>query len=114
MPDRRFPFDENVDPATVEQLDAAAVGAEHVRDALGKGADDREDVLPYARETGRIVVTSGVTDFAGLPADAYVGLALPYDEAMPAHRIVAALTATIEAYDGRDSFRGREVLDDWA
>lgn len=56
MVDWRFLLDENVDPATVEELDAAALNAEHVRDALGEGADDRADVLPYARETGRIVV----------------------------------------------------------
>lgn len=114
MPDWRFLLDENVDPATVDQLDAAAVDIEHVRDVLGKGADDRGDILPYAVETGRIVVTSDVTDFAGLPADAHAGLVLLYDDAMPAHRIVTALTAMIEAYDDRDSFSGREVLDDWA
>ncbi|WP_458190863.1 hypothetical protein [Haladaptatus sp. NG-WS-4] len=34
------------------------VRAEHVRDALWQGADDEDDVLPYAREHNLVVVTS--------------------------------------------------------
>jgi len=60
MNEWRFLFDENVDPKTVPYLRKEGVHAEHVRDSLWLGADDREHVIPYAREHDLVVVTSDV------------------------------------------------------
>jgi len=62
----RFLLDENIDPKTATYLEKDGISAEHVRDALWQGADDEADVLPYARDHERIIVTSDVKDFGGL------------------------------------------------
>ncbi|PSQ22506.1 hypothetical protein BRD06_10095 [Halobacteriales archaeon QS_9_67_15] len=56
----RFLLDENIDPKTANYLEKESVNAEHVRDALWQGAKDEQDVLPYARNEARIIVTSDV------------------------------------------------------
>lgn len=109
----RFLLDENVDPQVATYLDKEGLSVEHVRDALGQGADDEDDVLPYAREHDRIVVTSDVTDFAALPSTAHAGVVLLYDDTMPAYRVASALIAMVDAYPHRDAFPGREELDAW-
>jgi predicted nuclease of predicted toxin-antitoxin system len=68
MSEWRFLLDENIDPKTATYLRKEEVHAEHVRDALWQGADDEDDVLPYAREHDLVVVTSDVKDFGDLPA----------------------------------------------
>lgn len=110
----QFLLDENIDPKVATYLDKEGVSAEHVRDVLGQGADDEDDVLPYAREHDRIVVTSDVTDFGELPSGAHAGVILLYDDTMSAYRVAAALINMIDAYPGRDAFAGREELDAWA
>ena len=40
----RFLLDENVDPKVAAHLENEEVVAEHVRDALEEGADDKTDV----------------------------------------------------------------------
>ena len=87
--------------------------AQHVQDALGAGADDESDVLPYACEHGLIVVTSDVTDFGDLPTKQHAGVVLLYDDTMPAYRVAAALIALVETYPDRDAFPGVEALDAW-
>ncbi|PSQ57685.1 hypothetical protein BRD22_01065 [Halobacteriales archaeon SW_8_68_21] len=109
----RFLLDENVDPKTTTYLERADIDAEHVRDALWQGAADEADVLPYAREHDRIVVTSDVSDFGDLPADAHAGVVLLYDDTMPAYRVASGLITMVDAYPDRDVFGGREELDAW-
>ena len=46
MVEWRFLLDENVDPKTAHYLEKEGIRAEHVRDALGQGANDETDVLP--------------------------------------------------------------------
>ena len=87
---------------------------EHVRNALWQGADDEEDVLPYAREHDLIIVTSDVKDFGDQQANAHAGIVLLYDDTMPAYRVASALLAMVDAYPSRDEFTGREELDPWA
>jgi hypothetical protein len=110
----RVLLDETVDPAVATALRTETIHVETVRDALGLGADDEADLLPYAREYDLVIVTSDVTDFAPRPDDAHAGLVLVYDDTMPAHRVTAALRAMIDAYPDRDAFDGQEILDDWA
>ena len=87
--------------------------AVHVRDTLGQGADDEADVLTYARDKDRIVVTSDVKDFGSLPREAHAGIILLYDDTMPAYRVAAALITMVDTYPSREAFEGREELDAW-
>lgn len=52
--------DENIGPEVATCLDKEDLLAEHVRDALGQGADDEDDILPYAREHDLSLVISDV------------------------------------------------------
>ncbi len=94
-------------------LEKEGIHAEHVRDALWQGADDKADVLPYAREHELIILTSDVKDFGGLPSGAHTGVVLLYDDTMPAYQVAAGLITMTDAYQNRDSFGGREELDPW-
>lgn len=105
-----FLLDENVDPKTTRYLRKEGVDAEHVRDALWLGADDRSDILPYAREHELVIVTSDFR-FADRLETGSVGVVVVYDDTMPAYRVTGGLLAMVDAYTGRDSFPGREVLD---
>ena len=109
----RFLLDENIDPKTATYLEKEGINAEHVRDVLRQGADDKEDVLPYAREHELIILTSDVKDFDGLSSDIHSGIVLLYDDTMPAYQVAAGLITMTDAYQSRDSFGGREELDQW-
>jgi predicted nuclease of predicted toxin-antitoxin system len=110
----RFLLDENIDPRTLNYLEGDDVDVEHVGDALGYGADDVAEILPYARERDRIVVTSDVSDFGALGQHDHAGVILVYDDTMSGISIAAGLRAMIDTYGEPDQFVGREVLDDWA
>lgn len=109
----RFLLDENVDPKTATYLEKEAIHAEHVRDALGLGVDDEDDILPYAKNEDLIVVTSDVTDFSDLNPGEHAGVVLLYDDTLPAYQVAAGLLTMIDAYPDRDEFAGYEILDDW-
>jgi len=109
----RFLLDENIDPKTANYLEKEGANAEHVRDALWQGAKDEQDVLPYARNEARIIVTSDVKDFGGLDADQHAGIVLLYDDTTPAYQTASGLLSMIDAYGDRERFGGREELDAW-
>ncbi len=109
----QFLLDENIDPKVATYLQKADVSAVHVRDVLGQGADDEADILPYARERDRVIVTSDVTDFVPLRNDEHAGIVLLYDDTMPAYEVASALITMIDAYPDRAAFQGREELDAW-
>ena len=111
--DWRFLLDENIDPKTARYLEKEDVYVEHVQGALGLGADDTEEILPYARENDLIVVTSDVSDFGRLDPATHAGVALLYDDTMRAYRIATGILTMIDAYPARDSFPGYETLDPW-
>ena len=113
MAEWQFLLDENIDPKVATYLGKEDLFAVHVRDTVGQGADDEDDVLPYAREHGLIIVTSDVKDFGALPNEAHAGVVLLYDDTMPAYRVASALITMVDAYPGRDAFAGREELDSW-
>ncbi|WP_435067194.1 DUF5615 family PIN-like protein [Haloplanus sp. C73] len=102
-----------VDPKVATYLDKAGLFAVHVRDTVGQGADDEDDVLPYAREHDLVVVTSDVKDFGRLPSEAHTGVVLLHDDTMPAYRVASALITMVDTYPSRDDFAGREELDAW-
>jgi len=109
----QFLLDENIDPKTATYLEKEGIHAEHVRDALWQGADDEEDVLPYARDHQLIIVTSDVKDFGGLPSATHAGIVLLYDDTMSAYLVAAGLMSMVDTYPNRDGFGGREELDPW-
>jgi len=109
----RFLLDENIDPKVATYLDKEDLFAVHVRDTVGQGADDEEDVLPYAREQDLIIVTSDVKDFGALPSELHAGIILLYDDTMPAYRVASALITMVDTYSNREEFAGREELDAW-
>jgi len=113
MSDWQFLLDENIDPKTATYVEKEGIHAEHVRNSLWQGADDQEDVLPYAREHELIVVTSDVKDFGRLPPETHAGIVLLYDDTMPAYQAAAGLITMTDAYQNRYSFDGREELDPW-
>ena len=111
MGEWRFLLDENIDPKTATYLQKEAIHAEHVLDALGQGADDEGDILPYARAHDLVIVTSDVADFGALLAEAHAGIVLLYDDTLPAYRVASARIAMVDAYPSREAFAGREALD---
>lgn len=74
-----FLIDENLEPQIAVFLEKEDVRAEHVRDSLFAGADDEADVLPYACEHDRIIVTNDLKDYRDLPESAHEGVVLVYD-----------------------------------
>ncbi|MBX0297469.1 DUF5615 family PIN-like protein [Haloarcula nitratireducens] len=110
----RFLLDENIDPKVATYLDKEGLFAVHVRDTVGQGADDEDDVLPYAREHELIVVTSDVKDFGALSSETHTGVVLLHDDTMPAYHVASALISMVDTYPSRNAFRGREELDAWA
>lgn len=113
MTEWRFLLDENIDPKVATYLDKEDLFAVHVRDTVGQGAGDENDILPYAREHELIVVTSDVKDFGGLSTEAHAGIIILYNDTMPAYRVAAALISMVDTYPSRDAFTGREELDAW-
>jgi hypothetical protein len=113
MSEWRFLLDENIDPKVETYLTKEDLFAVHVRDTVGQGADDEDDLLPYAREHDLIIVTSDLKDFGPLPSEAHAGIVLLYDDTMPAYRVASALITIVDSYPGRDAFAGREELDSW-
>lgn len=109
----RFLLDENIDPKTGSYLRKEGVHVEHVREALWQGADDVDDVLPYALENDLIVVTSDLQDFDRLEPDTHAGIVILYEDTTPAYQIAAGLLTMVSAYRSRQQFAGREVIDDW-
>jgi len=113
MSEWQFFLDENIDPKVATYLNKEQVFAEHVRETVGLGADDEDDILPYIREHDQILVTSDITDFAPLSANAHSGIVLLYDDTLPAYQVTSALLAIVDAYQSRELFTGHEVLDEW-
>jgi predicted nuclease of predicted toxin-antitoxin system len=114
MSEWRFLLDENIDPKVANYLEKENLFAVHVRDTVGQGADDEDDVLPFARENDLVVVTSDVKDFGALSAEAHTGVVLLYDDTMPAYQVASALLTMVDTYPSRTAFAGREELDAWA
>lgn len=108
-----FLVDECVEPDVAYRLDGRRITAEPVKDALWLGAKDFSDVLPYARENDRILVTTNVTDFRGLDEDEHEGIILVFDNELRPGRIVNGIRTIVSQYPSRDELRGYEKLDPW-
>jgi len=112
--DWQFLLDENVEPRTADVLWKSEYHADRVVDVLEEGADDHEDIVPWAISEGAIVVTHDVTDFgqvATSSSEAF-GVVLIHDQDASAFELGNALIDLAEAYPGPEAIQ-TEVLDDW-
>lgn len=105
----RFLLDENSDPKTASHLVEDDIHAEHVRDALGQGADEEADLLPYATSRSWRVTRA----VSATCRRVSTGVVLVYDDTMPASRVASALRTVVETDPSRAAFGVREELDQW-
>jgi predicted nuclease of predicted toxin-antitoxin system len=112
MSEWRFLVDENLEPQIAVHLEKRGIPAEHVRDALRRGAPDT-DVLRYARTHDALVLTLDKKDFARIPYDDHEGILVLRNGAVSAYETARAISDLVDAYPDRDSLRHREPLDDW-
>lgn len=109
----RFLIDENLHPPIVDSLTAERIEAAYVPEALFEGADDDEDVLPFARTHDYILVTNDVRHFSNRDDSEHEGIVLVYDGTLSPFEIASGLLEIVDAYSDRDGLRGYEVLDSW-
>lgn len=107
----RFLVDENVQPRVAEFLRSEGYEAQHVQSVLSKGAEDFDDVLPYAVEHNMVVLTADVKDFGPLSVSDHSGLLLLYNQRAPAYDVVNAVLDIIEEY-GQPGRLTVEIVDD--
>lgn len=109
----RFLIDENLHPPIVDDLAPDQIEAAYVPDVLFGGADDDDDVLPFARSYDYIVVTNDLRHFSDRRDDEHAGIVLVYDGTLQPFEIASGIRTIVEAYGDRDRLRGYEVLDSW-
>lgn len=114
-PEWRFLIDENLNPAIATKLEQPDIEAEYVLDALFEGADDFEDILPYCRETGTVLVTNNVLDFnsTDLTAEDHSGIIIVHEKTRSAAEIANEIEKIVVAYQNQDALEGFESADDW-
>ncbi len=110
--DWRFLLDENIEPQVGSFLTAEGYRADHVQDVLSKGAEDIEDVLPYARENDLIVITGDISDFEPLSHDEHRGVLLVYNRRVSAYDVATAVFRIVEAYGDREQLT-TDAVDEW-
>lgn len=91
-----FLLDENIDSKVATYLDKEDLFAVHVRDTVGLGADDEDDILPYARDHDLVIVITDGKDFGALPSEIHAGIVLLNDDTMPAYRVASALITMVD------------------
>lgn len=114
----RLLLDENVEPI---DADLGALGHDVVRvgsrSTLGRGADDREEIVPYLRRSGRIILTydshftgeDSVVDPTVLPGVLFVP-----DETLTPNQLVRALDVMTQAIPPDDlAGRVQHVTRSW-
>lgn len=107
-----FLVDEDPEPQIVTHLEKRGITAEHVRDALQRGATDSE-VLQYARAHDALVVTLDKKDFATISYNDHEGILVLRNGRVSAYETARAIADLVDSYPDRDSLRHREPLDDW-
>jgi hypothetical protein len=105
-----FLVDENTGQQVVAEL-ADDYTAEHVVDVLWPGADDFNDILPYARAHTRVIITKNYRDFN--PGVGHCGIIIADDLHQP-DEIAEGVSEIVAQYPSHQSFQDRvEWLDDW-
>lgn len=106
-----FLIDENLERQTAAYLEAEGIRGEHVSAVLRPGADDFDDILPYARREDLIVVTNNILDFKPLADDEHEGIVIVYDQRLSAWSLANGLFRLVDQYRDRNELRRKEVLD---
>jgi hypothetical protein len=105
-----FLVDENTGKQVVDEL-ANDYTVEYVIEVLWPGADDFNDILPYARAHNRVIITKNYRDFN--PGVGHCGIIIAEDLHHP-NEIADGVIEIVEQYPSRQSFQDRvEWLDDW-
>lgn len=108
--DWSFLVDENTGKQVVDEL-ANDYTVEHVVEVLWPGADDFNDILPYARAHDRVIITKNYRDF--IPGVGHCGIIIA-DDLHQSAEIVDGVSEIVAQYPSRQSFHNRiEWLDEW-
>jgi hypothetical protein len=101
--------DENVEPATVGELEALGTRAAHVNTEPGSGSTD-EEIADYARENDYVILTND-DDFLG---DRFPGVTILFypDNDASAHEVVARVLELQEYYPTQEVLPDEYVLTD--
>lgn len=116
MPSSEWAFllDENIGRSVGRELARQGYSVELVVDVLEPGVADYTEIVPYACEHDRIVITKDYSDFSALSSDEHEGTVLVARHDYTASEIIAGINALVDAYPSRVSFRGQqEFIDDW-
>lgn len=109
----RFLIDENLHPLIVDELAEEQLDAAYVPEVLFEGADDDDDVLPFARTNDYIVVTNDLRHFSYRDDAEHEGIILVYDGTLQPFEIAAGILDIVDAYSDRVALRGYEVIAGW-
>ncbi|PSP72671.1 hypothetical protein BRC86_11975 [Halobacteriales archaeon QS_3_64_16] len=104
-----FLIDENLERQTAAYLETEGIRGEHVSSVL-PGADDFDDILPYARRENLMVVTNNI-HFKPLSDDEHEGIVIVYNQRLPTWSTANALFRLVDQYRDRNELRRKEVLD---
>ena len=107
-----FLLDENVDRAVGTFLRADGYPVTHVVDVISPGADDVEDILPYAVDNDLVIVTKD-TDFLTVDPTDHAGVCFIDDHRIAAYDVANAIVRILEAVPDRDHLRGVVYVDSW-
>lgn len=105
----RILCDENVEPATVSELESVGTRATHVNTAPGSGSSD-EDIADYARSNEYVLLTND-DDFLG---DRFPGLTVLFypDNSAPAHDIAGRVEELRQYYPAQRDLSAEYILTD--
>ena len=98
-----FLVDENTRKQAVAELENDYT-VEHVVEVLWPGADDFNDILPYARAHDRVIITKNYRDFN--PGVGHCGIIIADDLHQP-DEIADGVTEIVQQYPSRQSFQDR-------
>jgi len=105
-----FLVDENTGRQVVSEL-SNDYTAEHVGEVRWPGADDFNDILPYARAHDRVIITKNYRDFN--PGVGHCGIIIADDLHQPTE-IADGTEEIVAQYPSRKGFHDRvEWLDEW-
>lgn len=105
--------DEDIEPRVATFLEREDVSADHVLDVLFEGADDEQDLLPYALANEAIIVTANWRDFSRFDPEDHYGCLIEFGQDESAMEITKAVLAAIEHYGEPEKFEGWDKLEYW-
>lgn len=105
--------DEDIGRRVVDFLEQEGIRADYVPDVLFQGADDEDDVMPYARENDAVLVTANWRDFTRFEPDRHDGCLVEFGHDETPMEITKAILAAIEHYDDPEKLAGWDKMEYW-